>query len=102
MRPTQPSEASTARARSRPTNQGGADRGTREWYTLPENLYRAYLLTGRELYKQFADEWLYHDYWAPFAATSELNEVVPVHAYSHVNSLNSAAMADAVTGTTAT
>jgi uncharacterized protein len=89
------------RTRALATNylfQGGADRGTREWYTLPENLYRAYLLTGRELYKQFADEWLYHDYWAPFAATSELNEVVPVHAYSHVNSLNSAAMAYAVTG----
>ncbi len=91
---------STARARA-PTNhrfQGGADRGTREWYTLPENLYRAYLLTGRELYRQFADEWLYHDYWALFAATSEPNEVIPVHAYSHVNSFNSAAMAYAVTG----
>ena len=89
------------RARARATShvfQGGADRGTREWYTLPENLYRAYLLTGRELYRQFADEWLYHDYWALFAETSEPNEVIPLHAYSHVNSFNSAAMAYAVTG----
>src|SRR5262249_27440520 len=26
--------------------QGGQPAGTTEWYTLPENLYRAYLLTG--------------------------------------------------------
>jgi uncharacterized protein len=78
--------------------QGGADRGTREWYTLPENLYRAYLLTGNPLYRGFADEWLYHDYWAPFAVGAEPNNVVPVHAYSHVNSFSSAAMAYAVSG----
>jgi DUF1680 family protein len=78
--------------------QGSADRGTREWYTLPENLYRACLLTGNPLYRGFADEWLYHDYWAPFAVGPEPNEVVPVHAYSHVNSFNSAAMAYAVSG----
>jgi DUF1680 family protein len=89
------------RTRALATNflfQGGGSKATREWYTLPENLYRAYLHTGNELYRSFADEWLYHDYWAPFAATSEPNEVVPVHAYSHVNSFNSAAMAYAVTG----
>jgi hypothetical protein len=89
------------RTRTRADNfsfQGGADRGTREWYTLPENLYRAYLLTGNPLYRGFADEWLYHDYWAPFAVGAEPNNVVPVHAYSHVNSFSSAAMAYAVTG----
>jgi DUF1680 family protein len=78
--------------------QGGADRGTREWYTLPENLYRAYVVTGNPLYRGFADEWLYHDYWAQFAVGAEPNNVVPVHAYSHINSFNSAAMAYAVTG----
>lgn len=89
------------RTRALATNflfQGGESKATREWYTLPENLHRAYLLTGNDLYRSFADEWLYHDYWAPFAASSEPNEVVPVHAYSHVNSFNSAAMAYAVTG----
>jgi DUF1680 family protein len=65
---------------------------------LPENLYRAYLLTGNPLYRGFADEWLYHDYWAPFAVGAEPNNVVPVHAYSHVNSFSSAAMAYAVSG----
>ncbi len=78
--------------------QGSADRGSREWYTLPENLYRAHLLTGDVLYRDFADEWLYHDYWAPFIASAEPSMVVPVHAYSHVNSFSSAAMAYAVTG----
>lgn len=78
--------------------QGSADRGSREWYTLPENLYRAHLLTGDVLYRDFADEWLYHNYWAPFVASAEPSVVVPVHAYSHVNSFASAAMAYAVTG----
>jgi uncharacterized protein len=78
--------------------QGSADRDSREWYTLPENLYRAYLLTDDVLYRDFADEWLYHDYWAPFVASTEPSSVVPVHAYSHVNSFASAAMAYAVTG----
>ena len=76
----------------------GGEYDDREWYTLPENLYRAYLLTGHAPYREFAHEWLYHDYWAPFATSSEPNEVVPVHAYSHVNSFSSAAMAYAVTG----
>jgi hypothetical protein len=89
------------RSRSRAGNfdfQATGPGRTTEWYTLPENLYRAYLLSGRGLFREFADVWLYHDYWAPFAATAEPNEVVPVHAYSHVNSFSSAAMAYAVTG----
>ncbi len=79
--------------------QGSADRGTRRWRRhCRKTLYRACLLTGNPLYRGFADEWLYHDYWAPFAVGPEPNEVVPVHAYSHVNSFNSAAMAYAVSG----
>ena len=31
-----------------------------EWYTLSENLYRAYELTGDPKYKTFAEVWLYH------------------------------------------
>ena len=30
-----------------------------EWYTLSENLYRAYRLTGDEAYRKFGDEWRY-------------------------------------------
>lgn len=69
-----------------------------EWYTVAENLYRAYVLTGNPKYKDFADVWLYHDYWNKFADTSSPRSASGVHAYSHVNTFSSAAMAYAVTG----
>jgi hypothetical protein len=78
--------------------QGGGPGDTREWYTLPENLYRAYLISGNQAFKEFADVWLYEEYWSKLAETSEPAEVLAVHAYSHVNSFSSAAMAYAVTG----
>jgi len=77
--------------------QGGGPKKTAEWYTLPENLYRAYLLSGNSAFKAFADVWLYEDYWRQFAESADPPDVVPVHAYSHVNSFSSAAMAYAVT-----
>ncbi|MBI3710046.1 MAG: glycoside hydrolase family 127 protein [Proteobacteria bacterium] len=77
---------------------GAAPGGTSEWYTLPENLYRAYLISGNGAFKDFADLWRYEDYWRQFAETSELREVVTAHAYSHVNTFSSAAMAYAVSG----
>ena len=46
-----------------------------EWYTLPENLYRAYLLSGNPLFKEFADVWRYEAYWDQFAETSELTDI---------------------------
>ena len=69
-----------------------------EWYTVAENLDRAYVMTGNPKYKDFADVWLYHDYWSKFANTSSPENVTGVHAYSHVNTFSSAAMAYAVTG----
>jgi len=78
--------------------QGVGPGGTSEWYTLPENLYRAHLASGDSLFKEFADVWRYEDYWRRFAESSEPDEVVAVHAYSHVNTFSSAAMAYAVTG----
>ncbi len=69
-----------------------------EWYTLPENQYRAYLLTGNSEFKDFADVWLYHSYWNKFADTPVPANASGVHAYSHVNTFSSAAMAYAVTG----
>jgi DUF1680 family protein len=71
---------------------------TSEWYTLPENLYRAHLLTGDPAFKDFGDVWLYEDYWGDFAKSSEPAAVQPVHAYSHVNTFASAAAAYLVTG----
>lgn len=70
--------------------------GQIEWYTLPENLYRAYQLFGEPLYKEMADEWLYHYMWDKLAAGE--SDIGPRHAYSQVNSLSSAARAYIVTG----
>lgn len=71
---------------------------TLEWYTLGENLHRAHQLTGDAKYREFAEVWHYTPYWEKFAASAEGKDVWGVHAYSHVNSLSSAAMAYAVTG----
>jgi len=78
-------------------SQGGYFNGQMEWYTLPENLYRAYLLTADERYKQFGDVWRYDYYWGMFnGRTSGTPD--GFHGYSHVNALSSAAMTYAVTG----
>ena len=69
-----------------------------EWYTLAENLYRAYQLTGNSMYKEFAAVWLYPAYWDRFAATADPKDAEGVHAYSHCNTFSSAAMAYDVTG----
>jgi hypothetical protein len=69
-----------------------------EWYTLAENLYRAFQVSGNTRFKEFADVWLYTSYWNKFADTAEPTDAWGVHAYSHVNSFSSAAMAYTVTG----
>jgi DUF1680 family protein len=88
-------------------------RNSTEWYTLSENLYRAYVLTGNPKYKNFADVWRYTAFWKFFTGASDITpyhyQHVPAgwdfpdspldyHAYSHVNTLSSAAMAYGVTG----
>ena len=70
--------------------------GQIEWYTLPENIYRAYQLFGDEKYKEHAQAWHYDYMWNKI-----LNhdfKIGPRHAYSHVNCLSSAARAYEVTG----
>jgi len=69
-----------------------------EWYTLAENLYRAYQQTGNPDFKTFAEVWLYRGYWGKFADTAAPSGAQGVHAYSHVNTFSSAAMAYSVTG----
>jgi hypothetical protein len=69
-----------------------------EWYTLAENLYRAYQATGNPKFREFAEVWLYTAYWNKFADTSAPQDVSGVHAYSHVNTFSSAAMHYEVTG----
>jgi DUF1680 family protein len=76
-----------------------------EWYTLSENLYRAYLATGDAKYRDFAEVWEYRAYWDTYARNGDLFAPRPdgsrteaYHAYSHVNTLGGAAAAFLVKG----
>ncbi len=74
--------------------------GITEWYTLSENLYRTYLVTGQARYRDYAWTWEYTNYWNLFAEPGkDIFKPSPgYHAYSHVNTLSGAAAAYAVTG----
>jgi DUF1680 family protein len=50
------------------------------------------------MFRAFAEEWLYHAYWAQFRSTSSPPDAHGVHAYSHVNTFSSAAAAYEATG----
>lgn len=81
------------------TNPNGNDRG--EWYTLSENLYRAYLLSGDTKYRDFAEVWEYKEYWNLFSKGKDIDIFTKpdnYHASSHVNTFNSLASAYAVKG----
>ncbi len=69
-----------------------------EWYTLPENLYNCYALTHEERYLRMARAYDYSgEYYDLFA--KGVNAFTPNrHAYSHVNTLCSAARAYEATG----
>jgi hypothetical protein len=69
-----------------------------EWYTLGENLLRAYEFTGEPFYRTFASVWFYDAYWNKFLKNASPDDAHGVHAYSHVNTFSSAAMAYAATG----
>ncbi len=69
-----------------------------EWYTVAENPLRAYEVTGNPKFKEFGEAWLYHTYWKKFSNTSMPTDAWGVHAYSHVNTFSSAAMAYSVSG----
>lgn len=68
-----------------------------EWYTLSENLYRAYLVTGETVYKEFAKVWEYNPFWEALRLRQG-SYWKGLHAYSHVNSVGGAALAYKVTG----
>jgi len=76
-----------------------------EWYTVAENLYRAYELTDDRRYLDFAKVWNYDIFWGAlargedvFLTLEQAEKHRSFHAYSHVNSLSSAAMAYRATG----
>jgi uncharacterized protein len=83
-----------------------ADNST-EWYTLSENLYRAYLATGDEKFRDFAQVWEYSEYWNIYLRGASIFAPRPdgkhndvYHAYSHVNTLGGAGAAFLVKGNT--
>lgn len=83
------------------TNVYGPHRfgGPTEWYTLSENLYRAYLATGENRYRDFARVWEYTLYWRHYADKTDIfADRDWYHAYSHVNTLSGTAAAYSVTG----
>lgn len=69
-----------------------------EWSTVAENLFRAHEITNNDMYKAFAEVWLYDQFWNKFRGSAAPPDAVGVHAYSHVNSLSGAAMAYDVSG----
>jgi len=75
--------------------------GFTEWYTLSENLYRTFLVTGQARYRDYAKTWEYSRYWNLYADGKDIFSTSRgYHAYSHVNTLNGAAAAYAATGET--
>jgi DUF1680 family protein len=63
-----------------------------ETYTLPENLYYAYELSGDQRYRDLARRFLFNaGYFDPLARGEDV--MAGKHAYSHVNALGSAARA---------
>ncbi|MEO6799860.1 MAG: beta-L-arabinofuranosidase domain-containing protein [Rhodanobacter sp.] len=62
-----------------------------ESYTLPENQFLAFRLTGNEQHRALARRFLYDDFFLPLARGE--NVLPGKHAYSHMNALSSAAQA---------
>ena len=79
--------------------------GGNEWYTLTENLYRAYQVTKDQKYLDFGRIWEYREHWDIYANNGNIFEKeIPCsvtgnhHAYSHLNSMSGCAAAYLVTG----
>jgi DUF1680 family protein len=90
--------------RSRPYSFN-SPQGDTEWYTLTENLYRAYLVTGDQKYRDFGAVWEYTRYWNLYAEKADIftpfAEAAPFqayHAYSHLNAVSGAGASYLVTG----
>jgi DUF1680 family protein len=74
--------------------QPGEDFSQHAWdesYTLPENQFLAYRLTGDTWHRDLGKRFLYDDFFGPLARGE--NALPGKHAYSHVNAMSSAAQA---------
>jgi uncharacterized protein len=68
-----------------------------ETYTLPENLFLAYRLTGNPRYRELAIRFIENDFYFDPLANGE-NVLPGEHAYSHVNAFSSAMQSYLVLG----
>ena len=68
-----------------------------ETYTLPENLFLAYRLSGKPRYRELAIRFIENDYYFDPLANGE-NVLSGEHAYSHVNAFSSAMQSYLVLG----
>jgi uncharacterized protein len=74
--------------------QPGEDFSQHAWdesYTLPENQFQAWAITGEPIHLQLGRRFLYDEFFAALARGE--NALPGKHAYSHVNALSSAAQA---------
>jgi uncharacterized protein len=74
--------------------QPGEDFSQHAWdesYTIPENQFQAWQLTGEGIHLQLGRRFLYDEFFAALARGE--NALPGKHAYSHVNALSSAAQA---------
>jgi DUF1680 family protein len=73
-----------------------------EWYTVSENLYRAFLATGDPKYRKLAERFEYTDYWNLIAKKADIFHRPGwpgwYHAYGHVNTFSGAGAAYLVKG----
>ena len=81
---------------------GSSDLRSTEWYTLSENLLRAAEVVGDRAIADRATEFAYHGFWDRLLSgpNDEGRWRVPafLHAYSHINSLSSAAAFGTIQG----
>ena len=73
-----------------------SDTGAHESYTLPENQFIAWQRGASERHLEMAQQYLYHSFFEPLSRGD--NVLAGRHAYSHVNSLCSAAKAYLILG----
>ena len=71
-----------------------------EGYHLSQPLYRAFILTNNIIYKNLADQYIYKDFWDEFIKKDLWDELsrgkkalLGKHVFSHIESLNAAALA---------
>ncbi len=89
--PYLPPRAMARMEHDHPAEQDFSDHVLDESYTIPENQFLAWRLTGDAQHRVLGERFLYDDFLLPLARGE--NSLPGKHAYSHVNCLSSSAQA---------